>query len=198
MTTRKRVIPFFDYCRITRPFRENGRCIARVETTTELTNSLGSTHGGLLMTLLDACMAGAASSSLQEGASVVTIDMQVNFLTPGGGGLTAEGNVLRGGRSLIVCEGKVVDEAGELVAKATGLFRPIMPRLIVLGLFGMCSFVAYWVRLAKIDVDQIAGAFLLMLESGWLDDGKAAKGAWPRGSLSVMRNAVQRNWMARW
>ena len=64
--------------------------------------------------------------------------------------------------------------------KARGLFRPIVPRLVVLGLFGMCSFVAYWVRLAKIDVDEIAGAFLLMLESGWLDDGKPAKGAWPR------------------
>jgi AcrR family transcriptional regulator len=64
--------------------------------------------------------------------------------------------------------------------QAAGLFRPIMPRLIVLGLFGMCSFVAYWVRLAKIDVDQIAGAFLLMMESGWLADGKPDRGAWPR------------------
>lgn len=84
-------------------------------------------------------------------------------------------HILRRNRKLERIFEAVVEEG-----QAAGLFRPITPRLVVLGLFGMCSFVAYWVRLAKIDVDQIAGAFLLMLESGWLDDGKAAKGAWPR------------------
>ncbi len=84
-------------------------------------------------------------------------------------------HILRRNRKLERIFEAVVEEG-----QAAGLFRPIMPRLIVLGLFGMCSFVAYWARLAKIDVDEIAGAFLLMLESGWLDDGKAARGAWPR------------------
>lgn len=86
-------------------------------------------------------------------------------------------HILRRNRKLERIFEAVVEEG-----QAAGLFRPIMPRLIVLGLFGMCSFVAYWVRLAKIDVDQIAGAFLLMMESGWLADGTPAKGAWPRAS----------------
>ncbi len=125
MASKPRVIPFFDYCNIQRPFRENGRCVARVETQPHLCNGHGRTHGGLLMTLLDACMAGAASSTLDETGSVVTIDMQVNFLSPGSGTLTGEGVVLRGGRTLIVTEGRVTDESGELVAKATGLFRAV-------------------------------------------------------------------------
>ena len=124
MSNAPRVIPFFDHCTIKRPLRENGRCIATVTATPNLCNSFGNAHGGLLMTLLDACMAGAASSTVGESASVVTIDMQVNFLTPGSGLLTGEGTVLRGGRSLIVCEGHIRNEAGELVAKATGLFKP--------------------------------------------------------------------------
>lgn len=84
-------------------------------------------------------------------------------------------HILRRNRKLERIFEAVVEEG-----QAAGLFRPIMPRLVVLGLFGMCSFVAYWVRLAKIDVDEIAGVFLLMLESGWLDDGKPSRGAWPR------------------
>lgn len=89
-------------------------------------------------------------------------------------------HILRRNRKLERIFETVVEEG-----QAAGVFRPIMPRLIVLGLFGMCSFVAYWVRLAKIDVDQVASAFLLMLESGWLEDGRAAPGAWPRaGSVA--------------
>lgn len=84
-------------------------------------------------------------------------------------------HILRRNRKLERIFEKVVEEG-----QAAGLFRPIMPRLVVLGIFGMCSFVSYWFRLAKIDVDQIAGAFSLILESGWLYDGNAAVGAWPR------------------
>ena len=128
MTKPKRPIPFFDYCGIERPFRENGRCIARVETTKDLRNGHGATHGGLLMTLLDACMAGAASSTLDENGSVITVDMQVSFLAGGDGVLEAEGVVLRAGKSLIFVEGTVRDAKGELVAKASGLFKPVRYR----------------------------------------------------------------------
>ena len=101
-------------------------------------------------------------------------------------------HILRRNRKLERIFEAVVEEG-----QAAGLFRPIMPRLIVLGLFGMCSFVAYWVRLAKIDVDEIAGAFLLMLESGWLDDGKPATGAWPRAGTVGEALAMPRAQVAR-
>ncbi len=125
MQSKPRKIPFFDHCRIERPVRENGRCVARVEIAPDLTNSLEMAHGGLIMTLLDACMAGAASSSVDPGYVSITIDMQINFLSPGRGVLTAEGKVLRGGKSLIVVEGWVRDAQDGLVAKGTGLFRPV-------------------------------------------------------------------------
>jgi uncharacterized protein (TIGR00369 family) len=124
-----RHIPFFEYCRIDRPFRGEGRCTARVEITPDLVNGHGAAHGGLLMTLMDACMAGAASSVVTgERAGVITIDMQVQFLSPGYGVLIAEGKVSRGGRSLIFTEGEIRDAKDTVIAKATGLFSAIQPK----------------------------------------------------------------------
>jgi uncharacterized protein (TIGR00369 family) len=129
VTPAVRRIPFFDYCHIERPFRGEGRCTARVEITPDLVNGHGAAHGGLLMTLLDACMAGAASSILTgERGGVVTIDMQAQFMAPGHGVLTAEGKVSRGGGSLIFTEGEVRDAKDALVAKATGIFRAMRPK----------------------------------------------------------------------
>jgi uncharacterized protein (TIGR00369 family) len=123
-----RRIPFFDYCHIERPFRGDGRCIARVEITPDLVNGHGAAHGGLLMTLLDACMAGAARSTIaDEKAGVITIDMQVQFMAPGHGALTAEGKVARRG-SLIFTDGEVRDAKDVLVARATAIFRALHPR----------------------------------------------------------------------
>ena len=42
---------------------------------------------------------------------------------PEGLSLTAEGRVLRGGKTLVFCEGEVRDAAGHLVAKGVGTFR---------------------------------------------------------------------------
>jgi acyl-coenzyme A thioesterase PaaI-like protein len=49
--------------------------------------------------------------------------MQTSFLAPGRGVLTAEGRILRAGRSILFCEAEVRTEAGELVAKSSGVFK---------------------------------------------------------------------------
>ena len=58
---------------------------------------------------------------------MMTIDLQAAFLSPGRGRLTGEGRVVRGGGSLIFCEGDIRDAQGTLVAKGTGVFRPRRP-----------------------------------------------------------------------
>jgi len=56
-------------------------------------------------------------------AGIVTVNLTVNFLRSGSGLLRAEGRVLRGGRSLVFCEGEVRDASGEVLAKGIGTFR---------------------------------------------------------------------------
>jgi acyl-coenzyme A thioesterase PaaI-like protein len=55
----------------------------------------------------------------------MTLDMQVAFLSPGRSGvLIGEGRVVRGGRSILFCDAEIRDEAGVLVAKSSGVFKP--------------------------------------------------------------------------
>lgn len=93
----------------------------------ELCNSWTVAHGGVTMTLLDVAMAHAARSPDQPGhptsPSVVTIEMKTSFMRPGLGRLTARGRLLQRTASMAFCEGSVQDEAGQLVAHATGTFK---------------------------------------------------------------------------
>jgi uncharacterized protein (TIGR00369 family) len=116
-------IPFADYCGIEPVASEPGLCRLAITMRDEHKNHLGVAHGGVLLTLLDVAMGSAAR--LLAGTSVVTVDLQSSFLSPGRGNLLAEGRVLRPGRSLIFCEGDVRDSAGALVAKASALFKVV-------------------------------------------------------------------------
>lgn len=119
------VIPFLDYCHIERPEPEAGRCRAWFEPRAELMNSMGMAHGGVVMTLMDAAMGGACRSTQPEGTSVVTIDMQAQFLAPARGRIEASATVIRASATLIFAECEVRSGDGELVARGSGLFRPV-------------------------------------------------------------------------
>ena len=87
-------------------------------------NSLSAAHGGVVMTLLDVAMARAARNvEGRDGGPVVTVEMSSRFLRPGGGPLTATGEVLHAGRSLCSCQAEVRDARGRLVASAAGTFK---------------------------------------------------------------------------
>lgn len=92
-----------------------------------MTNSWGIAHGGVVMTLLDVAMGHAARSLSTPAQGVATIDATVSFIREGRGKLVAEGRALRGGRSIVFCEGEIRDAGGELVAKAIGTFKVRRP-----------------------------------------------------------------------
>lgn len=117
--------PFLDYCGITRPVFGNGHCVAVVEPRPELLNSLGIAHGGLITTLADAAMGGAARSALPETRTVVTVSMQASFFAPGRGRLQAEAKVVRKTRALVFVECDVCIASGEVIARASGVFRAL-------------------------------------------------------------------------
>lgn len=94
-------------------------------------NSLSMAHGGVTMTLLDVAMAHAARSAdattdadaSTSGRGVVTIEMKTSFMRPGTGRLTARARVLSRTIALAFCEASLFDEAGALIAHATGSFK---------------------------------------------------------------------------
>jgi uncharacterized protein (TIGR00369 family) len=116
-------IPFLDLLGARPGHREKGRAVVSLEMREKLTNSWGFAHGGVVMTLLDVAMGSAVRSTVPPGMGVVTVNLAVTFLHSATGSLTAEGRVLRGGRTLVFCEGEARDAAGHLVAKGVGTFR---------------------------------------------------------------------------
>lgn len=62
----------------------------------------------------------------------------------------------------------------------TGALRPLPARLVVVGLLGMCNWMYKWYRPGRFSIDEIAGTFMLLLESGWLPGADDRRGAYPR------------------
>ena len=83
-------------------------------------NPMGTLHGGVLCDVADAAMGIAYASNLAEGESFTTLELKISFLKPvWNGRLTAEGKVLKQGRTTGLVECRVTDEKGSLVAHAT-------------------------------------------------------------------------------
>jgi uncharacterized protein (TIGR00369 family) len=88
------------------------------------TNSLGTAHGGVIMSLLDVALCTAARTLHPDSLGVVTIDMSTSFIGGGSGDrLIAEARVLRDGRSMTFVEGEARNADGSLVAKAIGTVK---------------------------------------------------------------------------
>ncbi|MBM7061713.1 PaaI family thioesterase [Pseudomonas sp. UL073] len=103
-----------------------GHLVLRVER--EHLNGWDSTHGGVIMTLLDVAMALTASYHDEQRRGVVTIEMKTNFLRPGGDVgevLEAFGSVRHHTRSLAFCEAELRNSQGDTVASASGTFKYI-------------------------------------------------------------------------
>jgi uncharacterized protein (TIGR00369 family) len=99
---------------------EPDRAVVEFEPGPEHSNPMGTLHGGVLCDIADAAMGMAWIAGLAEGESFATIELKINFLRPvWSGKLTAEGKVIRRGRSVGYSECEIRDEAGRLVAKSS-------------------------------------------------------------------------------
>ncbi len=88
----------------------------------ELSRIGGMLHGGAIMTVIDQ-VCGLAAMTVNKGVNQVTMELKINFLKP----LTKEtqpytavGEVIRAGRTTIVCEGKVFNAKGDVCAVGIG------------------------------------------------------------------------------
>lgn len=87
-------------------------------------NMGGWIHGGVLTALLDFALGAAVVSTLEEGEWCATQALTTDFLRPGKPGerLLARSRVDRRGKLGAFPSGEVVNEQGELVARATGVW----------------------------------------------------------------------------
>jgi len=117
-------IPFVSHLRI---FTESlGEGTARLSLPIEprLTNSLGTVHGGAIMSLLDVAVCTAARTLHPESMGVVTIDLAASFIDGGRGAkLFADARVLKDTKSMTFVEGEAKNEDGTIVAKVIATVR---------------------------------------------------------------------------
>jgi uncharacterized protein (TIGR00369 family) len=117
-------IPFVSHLKILTETLGEGAARLSLPIEPHLTNSIGTVHGGVIMSLLDVALCTAARTLHPDSLGVITIDMSTSFIGGGSGArLLAEARVLKNGRSMIFVEGEAKNEDGSLVAKAIATVR---------------------------------------------------------------------------
>lgn len=98
----------------------------------ELANPLGTTHGGLVTTMLDECMASAIVGVSQGEHLPVTISMTTDFMRPvPTGEIVGHGAITSMSRSTAFVEATLTDADDVALARSVGTFRllPFTPTL---------------------------------------------------------------------
>ena len=117
-------IPFVSHLQILTEALGEGTARLSLPVERHLTNSLGTVHGGVIMSLLDVALCTAARTLHPESVGVITINLSTSFIGAGNGAkLYAEARVLKDGRSLSFVEGEAQNADGTLVAKAVATVR---------------------------------------------------------------------------
>ena len=118
--------PLAEQLHITQDGTNDGHAVYKLQVTPELLNPHGVLHGGAVYVMVDYSMGGAVMSILPPGDITATIEIKISYLAGVRGGvLTAMTDVIKRGRRVMFLEAKVTDDAGKLVATATGSFAVI-------------------------------------------------------------------------
>jgi uncharacterized protein (TIGR00369 family) len=117
-------IPFVSHLKILTDELGEGTARLSLPVEAHLKNSLGTVHGGVIVSLLDVALCTAARTLHPDSIGVVTIDLSTSFIGGGSGErLLAEARVLKDGRSMSFVEGEAKNPDGSLVAKAIATVR---------------------------------------------------------------------------
>jgi uncharacterized protein (TIGR00369 family) len=101
---------------------DEGRCAMELEPGDHQYNTIGTIHGGVIVTLLDSVTGSAVHSTLPTGTGYTTVSLNTTFLKPvrsDSGILRAEGGVVRAGRRIALAEARLINGEGDLHAHAT-------------------------------------------------------------------------------
>ena len=117
-------IPFLTHLKIVTETLGKGQARLSLPIEPRLTNSLGTAHSGVIMSLLDVALCTAARTLHPDSVGVVTIDLSCSFIGGGSGSkLIAEARVMKDARTMSFVEAEAKNEDGSLVAKAIATVR---------------------------------------------------------------------------
>jgi uncharacterized protein (TIGR00369 family) len=117
-------IPFVAHLKILTEALGEGTARLSMPVEGHLKNSLGTAHGGVIMSLLDVALCTAARTLHPDSIGVVTIDLSTSFIGGATGAkLLAEARVMKDGRSMSFVEAEARNDDGSLVAKAIATVR---------------------------------------------------------------------------
>jgi uncharacterized protein (TIGR00369 family) len=117
-------IPFVMHLGLTTESLGKGTARLSMPLPSHFTNSLGTAHGGVIMSLLDVALCTAARTLHPDSIGVVTIDMSTSFIGGGSGDkLIAEARVMKDARTMSFVEAEAKNQDGSLVAKAIATVR---------------------------------------------------------------------------
>lgn len=107
---------------------EAGRAAIEYRCGMHMCHSGGVAQGGFVTGWIDAAMAHATMAATNFAYVPMSLEIKVSFFRPAAPGLvTAEAWIEQKGRSTVFLEGKLTDEAGHILAKATSTVR-LIPR----------------------------------------------------------------------
>ena len=105
-----------------------GHAVYQLDVQPDILNPHGVLHGGAVYTMVDYSMGGAVVSVLPPDEICATIEIKISYLASVRGGvLTCDTNIIKRGRKVVFLESRVTDDAGKIVAAATGSFAVFRP-----------------------------------------------------------------------
>jgi uncharacterized protein (TIGR00369 family) len=104
-------------------FTAEGNAVVDLPYNPNLDHGAGGIHGGIYATLLDSAGWFTSAAAHDEDAWITTAEMSIHFLQPvDRRALRAVGRLIKKGKRQDVAEVHLYDDAGRLVAHATGTF----------------------------------------------------------------------------
>ena len=96
---------------------EAGKIVYRTKVIDNHCNMYGYVHGGTLASISDVVM---GVSCITLGKRVVTVDMNISYIknTSTGSTLTAVGEVISNGKTIMRATGQIFDEQGQLLVRS--------------------------------------------------------------------------------
>jgi uncharacterized protein (TIGR00369 family) len=104
-----------------------GRAVIRLPFRADLPQQHGFVHAGVIAAVADSACGYAALSLMPNDAAVLSIEFKVNMLSPANGDLTARAEVIRAGRTIMVCRADV-RVGDKLVAAMQGTMMVVKGR----------------------------------------------------------------------
>lgn len=106
---------------------EDGRAVIEYEVGPQMCHSGGVAQGGFVCGWIDAAMA-HASLSIAPEMTPMSLELKVSYFAPARPGrVIAEGWIERRGKATCFAEGRLLDPAGKVLAKASSTIR-LIPR----------------------------------------------------------------------